>query len=68
MEKQTSVNWLIKRIENLITIETFEDWIRIKEIAKVLEKDQIKEAYEQGEWNDGMNGDAEEYYNQTFKK
>jgi hypothetical protein len=63
MEKQTALDWFIYQItkNNMLAIDALA-------LAKELEKQQIKEAYEQGEWNDGMNGDAEEYYNQTFKK
>jgi len=35
--------------------------------AKEMEKDQIIEAYDKGEFNCGMNESAEEYYNKTFK-
>ena len=63
MEKQTALDWFIYQItkNNMLAIDALS-------IAKELEKQQIKEAYEKGEWNDGMNGDAEQYYNETFKK
>ena len=63
MEKQTALDWFIYQItkNNMLAIDALS-------IAKEMEKQQIKEAYEQGEWNDGMNGDAEQYYNETFKK
>ena len=63
MKKQTALDWFIYQItkNNMLAIDAFS-------IAKELEKQQIKDAYEQGEWNDGMNGDAEQYYNETFKK
>jgi len=36
--------------------------------AKEMEKEQIIEAYDKGEFNCGMNESAEEYYNKTFKR
>ena len=63
MEKQTALDWFIYQItqKHLLAIDAIS-------LAKEMEKQQIKDAYEQGEWNDGMNGDAEQYYNETFKK
>jgi len=63
MKKQTALDWFIYQItqNNMLAIDAIS-------LAKELEKQQIKDAYMQGEWNDGMNGDAEQYYNETFKK
>jgi hypothetical protein len=63
MKKQTALDWFIYQItqNNMLAIDAIS-------LAKELEKQQIKDAYEQGEWNDGMNGDAEQYYNQIFNK
>jgi Leu/Phe-tRNA-protein transferase len=36
--------------------------------AKEMEKQQIIEAYDKGEFNCGMNESSEEYYNKTFNK
>lgn len=41
MEQQTAVDWIIKEIETLITIETFNKWKDIKDKAKKMEKDQF---------------------------
>ena len=62
MEKQTALDWFIYQItkNNMLAIDALS-------IAKEMFKQQIKEAYEQGSWN-GRYDDAEEYYNQTFKK
>ena len=38
---QTATEWLIKEIESLITIETFQKWIDIKEQAKEMEKQEM---------------------------
>ena len=33
-----------------------------------MEKEQIVNAYDTGEYDCGCNGDSEQYYNKTFKK
>jgi hypothetical protein len=35
--------------------------------AKTMEKEQIIKAYDKGEFDQGCNGDAEQYYNETKK-
>jgi hypothetical protein len=63
---QTAVKFLIKEIESLITIETFEKWKSIKEQANKMFEQQIIDA-----WKDGYGGDEHneiEYYNETYKK
>ena len=62
MQKQTALDWFIYQItkNNMLAIDAIS-------LAKELEKQQIIDAYEQGSWN-GRYDDAEEYYNQTFKK
>ncbi len=56
----TAVEWLCEQYHLKQDIE-------IVKQAKEMEKDQIIEAYDKGEFNCGMNGTAEEYYNKTFK-
>lgn len=61
--KQTALDWFIYQIteNHMLAIDAIS-------VAKELEKQHIIDAYEQGEFNDGMNETAEQYYNQTFKK
>lgn len=59
---KTAVEWLIEELKKF----HHPTEAMIMYANQMFEK-QIKEAYEQGEWNDGMNGDAEQYYNQKFK-
>ena len=62
---QTSVEWLFQQLW-----ETPKDkftWHSILEQAKEMEKEQIIDAYDKGEFNQGCNEDAEQYYNETFK-
>jgi len=65
--KQTAVEWLIIQMHTHWTNEdvTFQTLL---EQAKEMEKEQIIEAYDKGEFNQGCNGDAEQYFNETFKK
>ena len=65
--KQTAVEWLIVQIHKHWNSEglSFE---KILEQAKAMEKEQIQNAYDTGEYDCGCNGDSEQYYNKTFKK
>jgi HEPN domain-containing protein len=63
--KQTAVEWLrkelLKRDMDISIKNLFEQ-------AKEMEKQQIKDAYIDGEFTEGYGDDAEQYYNETFKK
>jgi len=63
----TAVEWLLDCLNNYDSkmIELFNYEI---ERAKEMEKQDIIEAYDKGEFNCGMNESAEQYYNDTFKK
>ena len=65
--KQTAVEWLLIQIHKHWNSEglSFE---KILEQAKEMEKEQIVNAYDEGEYDCGCNGDSEQYYNKTFKK
>jgi hypothetical protein len=60
----TAVEWLVEQIKNNVhnTIEEFE---LIVEQAKEMEKQQIENAFNYGQFDLGM--EADEYYNQNFK-
>jgi hypothetical protein len=70
--KQTAVEWLVEKIieDKLIDVKNGHQFIHLQSIAKQMEKEQIKQAY-----NDGKaavihiknNMSLEEYYNETFK-
>ena len=67
--KQTAVKWLEKQFVKLeSTIGVHGVMYEIIEQAKAMEKQQIVDAYDKGEFNQGCNGDAEQYYKETFKK
>ena len=61
--KQTAVEWLVEVVAKMGYVST-----EILEQAKIMEKEQIIDAYDKGEFNQGCNGDAEQYYKETFKK
>ena len=65
--KQTALTYLIDKLE-LKVMATHIPWVD-KEIKNALEmeRNQIAEAYQQGEWNQGCNGDAEDYLKQLFE-
>lgn len=65
--KQTAVEWLLIQIHKHWNSEglSFE---KILEQAKAMEKEQIINAYDTGEYDCGCNGDSEQYYNETFKQ
>jgi hypothetical protein len=65
MKKQTAVEWLINE---LIPKDQHEGIMDIIEEAKEIEKQQIIDAYDKGEFNQGCNGNAEQYCNETYGK
>jgi hypothetical protein len=67
--KQTATEWLFQRLwETPIDKLT---WYAILEQATAMEKEQIKDAHINGFYSPpfrkSRNGEAEEYYNETFK-
>jgi hypothetical protein len=63
----TAVKWLEKEL-NYIEENAYTSYIDLKiKQALEMEKEQIINAYDKGEFNQGCNGDAEQYYNETFK-
>ena len=58
--KQTAVEWLIEQVKSQKYIEDIDF-----EQAKEMEKEQIIDAYNKGEFNDGFVA-VEDYYNQTY--
>lgn len=62
--KQTAVEWLIEKWSNQGTLHSSD----ISQ-AKEIEKQQIIEAYESGNYENGMGiSEPEQYYDETFKK
>ena len=67
--KQTAVEWLAEQYEKAFTLKVNNVMISIIEQAKEMEKEQIKDAHNQG-YADGYrdNGNSPiDYYNETFK-
>ena len=66
MEKQTAVSWLIEQLYDKRFVAAFKNEI---EQAKELERQQIVEAFEQGQAKEAKEAfwtKGNEYYNQTF--
>ncbi len=62
--KQTAVEWLMQQLP---TIDKYDPYYQnLFTQAKEMEKEQIEDAYYQGD-ADSYKGDAEQYYNKTFK-
>jgi hypothetical protein len=67
MEKQTAVEWLIENIYYLHSTK----WNNIIEQAKVMEKEQILQALNDGKAmiiSPTSNKSLEQYYNETYKQ
>lgn len=65
--KQTAIEWLVKQFEEW---NTPRKWKEIIEQAKEMEKNQIIDAYSEGDINGIMDAEkrAEQYYNETYNK
>jgi hypothetical protein len=72
--KQTAVQEVFSELENLhphlFNIYSAEGREFVNHFHKYLkiEKEQIINAYDKGEFNQGCNDEAEQYYNETYKK
>ena len=63
MSNKSSVEWLVEKIQQANPSFKFDALIRQ---AKAIEKEQIIDAYDKGEFNQGCNEDAEQYYNENY--
>ena len=72
--KKTAVQEVFSELENLhphlFNIYSADGREFVNHFHKYLkiEKEQIINAYDKGEFNQGCNDEAEQYYNETFKK
>ena len=68
--KETAVEWLVKELNKMIDFIPMDKWDKIRDIvqqAKEMEKEQIKDAFDEGNPNGFIIKCGEEYYNETFK-
>ena len=72
-KKQTAVEWLQEPLENILTHEQQMQVIGLFHQAKAMEKEQIKDAFEQGENNsvdyfvpEHRIKESAQYYNETY--
>ena len=63
--EQTAVNWLVRQLSKEWTLEDRD--LYLIDQAKEMEKQQIIDAYVNGEHQQGFEAEAEQYYNKTFK-
>jgi len=61
-KKQTAVEWLYEQLPIRMKNYLQEEIIK----AKAMHKKEIMDAYNKGEFNDGMNETAEQYYTETY--
>lgn len=64
-KKQTAVEWLEEKLRLSIGDE-LNSLNGFFVLAKEMEKQQIMDAYDKGEFNDGVNETAEQYYTETY--
>ena len=69
--KQTAVEWLVEKIikDKLIDVKNGHQFIHLQSIAKEMEKEQIINAFKEGNLYHGwaLKHEPEQYYNETFK-
>jgi hypothetical protein len=63
-KKQTAVEWLIENMQKLNQHESPEEWNKLFEQAKAMEKEQIIDAATWG----GLAETGEQYYNEKYGK
>ena len=69
MKKQTAVEWLLQAIEGKNGTEFSSYYLEFIEQAKAMEKEQIMNAYLEGESDaDHYEDSALRFYNETFSK
>ena len=72
MSKQTAVEWLVEQliIDELIDLIDGHQFLHLQSIAKEMEKEQIVDAFGEGNKYNGwaLKHEPEEYYNKTFKQ
>jgi hypothetical protein len=61
--KQTSIEWLLRELYNNDIPYYF---LEVIQEAKEMHKQEIIDAYYKGEFNDGMNESAEQYYTENY--
>ena len=65
-KNQTAVEWLIELLHPTISVRLSNTYIKVlKEKAKAMEKEQIKDAYANGS-NDRLKNKVKDYYNETY--
>jgi len=70
-KKHTAIDWLKEQLETYGNQSyCVVEWSMLDKLtvqAKEMDKQQKIEAYNQGEFNQGCNGSAEDYYRETYE-
>jgi len=65
--KQTAVEWLVEQLAPSVSLQ--QKYIdELLEQAKAMEKEQLIDAFDEGNPNGFIIKDGEQYYNETFKQ
>ena len=64
--KQTAVDWLMMQLPVFIRVDLYEK--ELYQQAKIMEKEQIKDAFKDGFKQGNYEVQAIEFYSQTYKK
>ena len=64
MAQQTAVEWLYQKIKHIVPNDYYNEFQK----AKVIEREQIIDAYNEGEYISNNKINAEQYYTETYNK
>lgn len=65
--KQTAIEWLVNELEEHHVFQDIKNTVAFQQ-AKEMEKEQIIDAFDEGNPNGFIIGDGEQYYNENFNK
>ena len=67
MSQQTALDWFIENLPTRFKNAILNECSQEIEQAKAMEKEQIIEAYQEGEYISNKKTPAEQYYNETYQ-
>jgi len=69
MNNKTAIDWFVDQIENNPFV--IDNWNEVLKKAKSIEKEQIVDAFIEGnqsDWNNEIGNGGQQYYNETFNQ
>ena len=67
MKKQTALQWLYSKLDNMPTRDEVCDLVyQLEAEAKAMEKDQMVDAYRMGYREGALRKEFQDYYNETY--